>query len=264
MHLYIVAHACDFQVDSLERDAFEVLRLVRSIKNLFAPINRVPPEILSLLPDYCCEIATGLDLIALTHICRSWRDTFTSHSSLWTRLNFKDIEKICTYIQCSRSSPLEFYLEGDTIIHDVFSLVIPHIPQLKSLTVNAYTLPSVLEHFHCHVPLLEKLDISVSTAARVVLDSSLFNRDLSSLRDLRLGGVITRLPWKNLANLQVFDLNTPVHTYRTTQHLDIFESAPLLHTVFLTCSMPSSSDAPLGQIVRLPRLKTFSIMSGMF
>ena len=35
-----------------ERDALDVLRLVRSVKSTFAPINRIPPEVLSLTPGY--------------------------------------------------------------------------------------------------------------------------------------------------------------------------------------------------------------------
>ena len=46
MHLNVAAHACGFQVDSLEQVAFEVLRLVRSVKNSLAPIvSRIPPEV---------------------------------------------------------------------------------------------------------------------------------------------------------------------------------------------------------------------------
>jgi hypothetical protein len=80
--LHVAAHVSGFQADALERDGFEVLRLVRSMKNSLAPINRVPPEILSLIPDYCCEDDMDRDLVALTHVCRSWRDTFISRSSL--------------------------------------------------------------------------------------------------------------------------------------------------------------------------------------
>ena len=43
------------ELNSLEQDAFEVLRLVRSIKNSLAPITRIPPEVLSLIPDHYDE-----------------------------------------------------------------------------------------------------------------------------------------------------------------------------------------------------------------
>ena len=35
-----------------ERDALDVLRLVRSVKSTFASINRIPPEVLSFIPGY--------------------------------------------------------------------------------------------------------------------------------------------------------------------------------------------------------------------
>ena len=197
------------------------------------------------------------DLITLTHVCRGWRDMFTSRSLLWTRLNFTSVEKTRTHIQRSHSSPLHLYLIGGTTIDDAFSLVIPHIHRLKSLTILSNGLPRILRHFCRQTPLLEKLDIIVIGEA--ALDGTLFNEDLSSLRELRLHGVTTDLPWKNLANLQAVNLNFRLHRYETTQILDFLESAPLLHTVSLAYLMPESSDAPHERIIRLSHLKTFTI-----
>ena len=201
------------------------------------------------------------ELIALTHVCRGWRDAFISRSSLWTQLDFTDVDKTRTYIQRSRSSPLDLDFTVGEVIDDAFALVIPHIRRLRSLVIDQNTaLPSALRHFRCHTPLLEKLDIKIVSYRDPVLDGALFNTDISSLRDLRLGGVITHVPWKSLANLQVAYLKSCRHSYETTQMLDFFESAPLLHTVLLSYPMPlTSSDAPQRRIVPLCHLKSFSI-----
>ncbi|KAF9645559.1 hypothetical protein BDM02DRAFT_3148684 [Thelephora ganbajun] len=133
-------------------------------------------------------------LISLTHVCRGWREMFTSRSSLWTRLDFMNVEKTHTYIQRSKSSSLEICLEGhkgNTYFDDAFSLVIPHIRRLKSLTIRADVLPAALRRLHQHAPLLEELDIDLTCPHPPILDRALFNGDLSSLRELRLGGVIT-------------------------------------------------------------------------
>jgi hypothetical protein len=245
-------------VDSLERDVLEVLRLVRSLKNSLVPINRVPPEVLSLLPDYCDEDRDQTS-ITLTHVCRSWRGTFISRSSLWTRFDFTNIEKTRTYIKRSGSSPLNLSLDGEEAIHDVLPLIIPCVRRLKSLSTRSeYTLPSVLAHFRYHAPLLEKLDIRVSTRNDQVFDGALFGRDLSSLRELHLGRVITDFPWNNLANLRVVSLESFSHRYGTTQILDFFESAPLLHTISLRYRIPDPSDALPERIVPLRHLRTFS------
>ena len=254
-----IAYACGFQVDALERDAFEVLRLVRSLKNSLAPINRVPPELLSLIPDYCHrERRTDQDLIALTHVSRCWREIFISRSSLWTQLDFRNIDKTNTYIQRLRSSPFEIYLGDDENIDKAFPLITPHLRRLKSLTVEAYTSPSVLRHLRCHTPLLEKLDIHIAAQRDTVLDASLFNDSLSSLRELRLHGVTTHFPWKNLANLQVAELKF-LEIHGTTQILNFLESAPLLHTVVLQYPMPHPPDSPLERMIPLRYLNYFSI-----
>ena len=249
-------------MDSLEQDALEVLSLVRSVKNSFAPINRIPPEVLSLIPDYY-EDDTNHDLIALTHVCRDWRNTLISRSSLWTRLDCTNVEKTRTYIQRSRSSPLEIFLEkdeDDTYLDDAFSLVTPHIHRIKSLIICADALPDAIEYFYCHTPLLEELDIDLACIQAPVLDSTLFDGDLSSLRKLSLSGVITHLPWKTLENLTTFNLKScrPGRNF-ITRLLDFFENAPLLHTIVLEDSIPKSSNAPPWRIVLLPHLQMLAI-----
>lgn len=164
-----------------------------------------------------------------------------------------------TYIQRSRSSPLKLFLGDRDDIQDAFSLIIPHIHRLQSLTIDSDTLPSVLQNLRCHTPLLEKLDIEISPMTWPPLDDALFNGNLPSLRELRLYGVNPHIPWKNLANLAVVTLDIGTKECGTTQMLDFFESAPLLHTVRLRYTAPDSSDAPPERMVPLRHLKTFAI-----
>ena len=233
------------------------------MKNSFAPINRIPPEVLSLIPDHYDEDDEDVvdqELVVLTHVCHSWRNIFTSRPSLWGWFNFKNIDKTRTYIQRSQSSPLRIYIGYETIVDEAFFLITPHIFRTKSLTIDADALPSELKHFRRSTPLLEQLDINIADEHDPVLDGTLFNGDLSSLRELRLHGVITSLPWKNLANLQLVDLEYSFEEGRgVTRLLDFFESAPFLNTVTLRYPMLDSSDAPPKRIVPLLRLKTFTI-----
>ena len=229
------------------------------MKNSLAPINKLPPEVLSLIPDHYREDRTDRDLIASTHVCRRWRDIFTSNSSLWTQFDLTNINKTRTYIQRSRCSSLKFYFGRSKVIDEVFTLITPHICRSKSLTIDARVLPIFLRNLRHPMPLLEKLDIKC--LGDQVLDNTLFHRDLSSLRELRLHGVITHFPWANLSNLRVVDLRLHFHSYGTTKILDFFVSAPLLHTVSLRYSIPVSSDFPPKRIVPLYHLKAFSIIT---
>ena len=242
----------------------EVHRLLLSLKNSFAPINRIPPEVLSLIPDYLGNDTLDRGLIKLTQVCRRWRNAFTSRSSLWAKLDFTNVDKTRTYIQRSQLSPLKLRLIKDqhtSYLDDAFSLVIPHIHRLESLTVQGDVLPVALGHFRCPAPLLKELYINLSRHPTTVLDSALFGGDLTSLRELTLRGNIANLPWKNLANLRKFGFLAHPIAPDVTQHLDFFESAPLLRTVALVNSLPRTSDAPPKRIVPLRHLNAFSIFT---
>ena len=237
-----------------------MLCLVRSLKSSLAPINRIPHEVLLLIPGCCDKNDMNQDLTTLTHICRGWRDVFTSCSSLWTRLDFMNVSKTRTYIQRSQSSPLEIRLKQG-YLDDAFSLVTPHLRRLKSLTICVDALPDVLRHFHRQAPLLEELNITSYHNRNPILDGALFDGDLSSLRKLSLSGAITtaHLPWNSMTNLKVFNFRSRSSGYNLTQLLDFFESTPLLHTIELVDSNQYSSDAPPQRTVSLPHLNALTI-----
>ena len=251
-----------FQANALERDALEVLSLVRSMKNTIAPVNRTPPEVLSLIPDYWGDYKKDRNLIRLTHVCRSWREIFISRPSLWTCLDFWNTDKTRAYTERSKCVPLKIYLQPP-YEEGAFLLAIPHIHRLKTLLVSgnpAQVIPVLAEHFSRPFPLLDKLKICFRFDQVPTLPGGLFDGGLSSLRELTLTGVITALPWRNLSNLTTFKLHdVPEDKILLTQLLDFFESAPYLRRIRLCDSLPSSSDAPPERVVRLPHLKDLSI-----
>jgi len=69
------------QVDALEQDALEVLGFVRSMKNNFAPISRIPPDVFSLIPEYLEKDHLDENLITMTHVCRYWRELLIARST---------------------------------------------------------------------------------------------------------------------------------------------------------------------------------------
>ena len=261
---YPVAYGAYFQVDALEHDVLEVLSLVRSMKNTFALVSRTPPEVLSLIPDYLESYCRDENLIKLTHVCRNWRAIFVSRPSLWTRLDFKNVDKTRVYIERSKSVPLEigfslFYREK------AFLLAIPHIRRLKTLSVYGNPtglLPILVEHFSCPLPFLDELYIHFPYYGTPTLPDDLFNGNIPSLRELTLNHVITPLPWRNLSNLTTFNLrDVPENQILLTQLLDFFESAPYLRHIRLNNSLPSFSDAPTERVVPLPHLQDLSIVT---
>ena len=244
-----------------------MLSLIRSVKNTFALVNRTPPEVLSLIPDYCEDSERDEASIELTHVCRHWREIFVSRPSLWTRLDCKNVEKTKVYIERSRTSPLEILLNGrgaGRFRGEAFFLVVPHIGRSKTLSISNWRppvsvalLPVFFELLSCPVPLLEKLKIDLIHESTPALSSTLFDGgDLSSLRELDLTGVLVPLSWRSLGNLTIFNLsNAPRRGFLLTRLLDFFESAPRLQDVRLKDSIPDDSNAPPERIVSLPDLK---------
>jgi len=245
--------------------------MVRSVRNDFAPINRIPPEVFSLIPDYWRSCDMDEMLITLTHVCHGWRELFISRSSLWASLDCMRVEKTRVYIERSKSSPLEIILEtsvdGGYSINALL-LAAPHIERLGSLAIcgPSNILADLSKHFIRPTPLLRKLKIDLDFDRTRAPDfpGALFGGDISSLRSLSLSGFTTNLHWRNLVNITSFRLcHFPgtVDPPFTTRLLDFFESAPLLRDITLRHSIPTSSDAPPERLVSLPHLKELSTTS---
>jgi hypothetical protein len=259
-----------FQVTALEQEMSGVLTLLRSTRNTFAPINRIPPDVFSLIPDYWEHRHAEQDIIALTHVCRGWREIFTSRSSLWTHLDCKNAEKTRVYIEHSGSLPLKISLTHSRYIsryNDALLLAVPHTNRLGSLTIHVPSdiLPSLFDYFPFPAPLLEELEVLLkagSTRPGSVIPSTIFPDHLSPLRKLSLAGVVTDLPWRNLSNLRVFEFRhfpEIVDPLFMTQLLDFFESAPLLRKITLRDSIPTSSTIPPGRMIPLVNLEELII-----
>ena len=146
--------------------------MIRSIKNTFAPANKTPPEVLSLIPDYWGDCDKDKALIKSTHVCRRWREIFVSRPSLWTRLDCKNVEKTKVYIERSKYSLLEIHIDGHGITdfcENAFFLAVPHIGRLKTLSASSWRpqikpafLPVLVKHLSCPVPLLKTLKVDLT------------------------------------------------------------------------------------------------------
>ena len=234
--------------------------MTRSVKNTFAPISRVPLEVLSLIPDYC----KGEELIALTHVCRSWREIFISRASLWTFLNCTSFDKTNTYIQRSKGSPLEISLVAPQYAHHLKArnLILPLTHRFKTLKFSGSSrhFLELTQHFCSPAPLLEKLDIQLYDETHAAIENTIFGGNLSSLRELRLCGILIDLPWENMTNLTTFDFRrVPGGKISATQLLDFLEHSPLLREIKLMNSLPYSSNVPAKRMVSLYHLRLLRI-----
>ena len=235
------------------------------MKNNFAPISKIPPDVFSLIPGYLEDDEEDENLVAMTHVCRGWRELLITRPSLWTRLYCKNTDRTRVYIERSKSAPLRLSLyrrENANYLKGAFLLAVPHLGRLQSLVAlgPANILRNLTPHISRPLPLLTELKIEIVYDPAPVLTSALLNGDLSSLRLLRLDGVVTQLPWRNMSDLTTFELSrVPEDKITITRLLDFFEDAHRLRNITLRYSVPASSDAPPERLVYLPWLKHLTI-----
>lgn len=204
-------------------------------------------------------------LITMTHVCRCWRELLIARPSLWAHLDCANTDKTQVYIERSRLSPLALSLYGymDTaFLEDAFLLVVPHLSQLRSFTIDGLgdNLQVLMPHLSCPAPLLRELTIDLCFSSDIVLGSALFNGDLSLLCSLYMTGVIAHLPWRNMSKLTTFTLcRVLAHKITITQFLNFFEDAHHLRDITLRYSIPTSSNASPERVVSLPHLEKLTI-----
>lgn len=169
---------------------------------------------------------------------------FISRSSLWTYFDCQNADKTHTYLERSKSSPIDLSLcrVSPLLSSDpIFAINPSTLRRLKSLQVQASpeSLKDITAQLSQPAPLLETLTLEVDGSTRLVhypmIPATLFNGDLSPLRQLFLHRIRTALPWRNMVNLTTFTLRfVPPGEISTTQLLDFFENAPNLCKVAIS------------------------------
>ncbi|KAI0037518.1 hypothetical protein FA95DRAFT_1477608, partial [Auriscalpium vulgare] len=71
-------------------------RALRQQRNSLLPAARIPPEILRTIFAFCSEVdepqmhsdVHSFGWLAVTYVCRRWRDVALAHAGLWTHVSF--------------------------------------------------------------------------------------------------------------------------------------------------------------------------------
>ena len=151
------------QIESLETSALDVLGFIFSLRNTLRPVNRLPPEILSLIAqdvrDFDDDART---IIPLTHVCRYWRESIVSIPENWAIISNDRRSLAATSLERAKAAPLEVSLDmGGIRDHPrFFDLLIPHIPNIETLWLNRVLTTEELVLFSQHpMPNLRSLTL---------------------------------------------------------------------------------------------------------
>jgi hypothetical protein len=246
---------------------------IREWRNSFIPINRVPLDVLSLIPTH---LDSQRDRFLATFVCRHWRRTFLQHGVLWAQLLLKRGEAYAkTLLARAKGSSLDI----STSCNDpagALEALYPYTQQIRSINFTFSFWEDIQRFSEANsgaLPLLSSLTINVwdefsldhpdrMTPPSLPLFSNAVNVKDFTLRSERF----PFLAHFTLPNLTTFSLlATPALKseagYHALELLDFLEASPTLRTVSIKiiAGMIRLHNIPPERVVVLPNVNAFSM-----
>ncbi|KAF9783886.1 hypothetical protein BJ322DRAFT_884870 [Thelephora terrestris] len=255
------------EVSQLDQGASHALATIREWRNSFIPVNRIPIDILSLIPTHlpCQKVH-----FRVASVCRHWRRVFLKHGALWSQLFLgKGEEYVSTLLERAKGSALDIISYRD-IPSSTIALISPRAQQIRNLKLKYCPWQDIITFSEFDLS-LRTLQIISPLIARshgqpgvVTPPSSTFFKssvDLEAFvfhchdRPSLLGHFV-------FPNITTFELSSePLAVeYSASYLLDFLEASPMLQTVDVKISAPLTPwNVPEEMVVVLPNAETFSL-----
>ncbi|KAG2057494.1 hypothetical protein BDR06DRAFT_1005123 [Suillus hirtellus] len=268
-------------------------------KGLLSPLWRLPNEVLPLIFVHCLPThhhmwpTSRLAPMLLTKICRRWREVATNMPRLWCRLHLQEAEGrdwqrivFCysSWLERSRGFQLSLSLKSfQGRLTNIQSLLRPYISQISSLSMLVCR--QVPELIMTDLLALEELAVTISYLDAIPAIAPSISRQRSSLRSLRLRGMVFNLHylsyldsvWAHLTNVEIAmdQPNAVIHLLRLCPNLSSFmihavfmhtgiqDVEPFTHTKLQSLHIDNSNSGPTNNLSRLldalslPQLRVF-------
>jgi len=259
---------------------------IRLALNQTAPVNRLPPEILTRALEFRGD---DKDLISATHVCNRWRSALSSAPSLWTEVVFRDTDRVLTYLTRSGALPIDVSFKPTRISfepwtfepEDLFTSCIPWFDRMKSLYIRGDEehIEAIVQRLCLPAPLLQLLKFDGRpnrsmiwrTAGAVGFPHDFLGGQAPSLQNLSFDSIsptpMIKFPLPNLTSLTWSDRNS-----RATvgDLLTLLTFSPSLEVMDIRLQVQFVSEADRATVVTLGKLReltwsnsggTFSLMS---
>jgi hypothetical protein len=264
-------HLRSFDLDAIsrfERDISTALVVVRRWKNSFAPINRIPLDILCLIPTH---LSSQKDRFHASFVCRHWRRVFIQHAALWSQLKLTNQEDyVTTLLERAKGSALDVVAIRGAPLGTV-TLLSPHTRQIRHLRFPYNDWTDILTFSEVNsgpLPLLRTLDICLAQpndpfatlnppslplfSGAVNLEEFAFHSEYSRL--------LNRFAFPNITTFKL--TTSPALEFSALDLLGFLQASPTLQMVKVEVHgrlMPG--DIPQDMVVVLPNVKTFSLLA---
>jgi hypothetical protein len=228
---------------------------MKALVNELSPINRLPPEVLSIIPTFWPAHSQG-DLIRATHVCRYWRTALIASPNLWNVVKSGHEARTRAFIHRSQSYPLSIEIKHpgqENVLSDVILF------RLKSLTLNLpmKNLTKPLGKLVSPTPVLKELDITSSNSGGYF--PTLKTGDFFMLSRLHLDGVATNFASLPIPNLTVLRLENSRNIPRLHDFLQFLERTPWLEELVLINTGPEGGRESSERVVKLRSLRGLTL-----
>ena len=257
------------EISRLDEGTTAALTTIREWRNSFAPINRVPSDVLSLIPIHLSQC----DRFHASFVCRHWRRTFLQRAELWSELFTSRGEVyVKTLLERAKGTTLDVFVNGAVPINTMLLLATRtvQIRRLEFFDGEWRDVQEFSEVVSGPLPLLHTLafDIPEELTSLDFLHSPPpspppFGNTVN-LKVLRFHSLMRWLPpftpfkFPNLVSID-FSVTTLGH-FRVLDLFDCLEASPMLRTVHVEIiSGISFEGVPQGNIVVLPYVESFKL-----
>ncbi|KAF6758141.1 hypothetical protein DFP72DRAFT_888203 [Ephemerocybe angulata] len=173
------------------------------LHNTFAPINRLPPEILSrIFVQSAAECRQdSLSWIQVTHTCHHWREVALDCAALWSHISFVNPAFTKVMLARSKNAPLHVdlrtsYTRTTPVIYEALSEVLDQGSRLRSIAIDNVTNSRRSGMLHLRrflskcktAPVLEELRLR--TSLDHCLNSGFLQGGSPTLKHLEISGCI--------------------------------------------------------------------------
>ena len=237
-----------------------MLTTIREWENSFVPINRIPVDVLSLIPTHLNQ---QKDCFRASFVCRHWRRTFIQRAELWSRLFLsKGSLYTTTLLGRAKGSALDITVRFLDEPVSTLMAISSRSKQIKSLTLSS-NIQEFSEAVPGPYPLLHTLTINIMDGPRVLAPPCppLFSNAVN-LKVFRYHST-----WPPLLspfvfpNLLLFDFQAePMVDLSVSQLLDFLEGSPMLQVVRMKIFTDLYlGDVPQERVVILPNVKDLDL-----
>jgi len=262
------------EVFKLDQGTSTAFATVRGWRNSFISINRIPSDILSLIPTH---LSSQKDRLRASFVCRRWRRIFLQHGALWSQLYLSKGEVyVKTLLERAKGSPLDVFASYVDPVSTI-TLLVPHAKQIRHLDfvydywediqtfsrVNSGSFPLLRTLVINAAKEIDLEDPEVMTPSSLPLFSNTHN-----LTEFRLHS--ERPPFLShfvFPNLTAFELSVVLSAelderFQPSQLFDFLEASPMLRTVRMRIVARMSLECvPEERLVVLPNLETLHLVA---